>query len=1355
MKTFPLRTVGTAALVLLLSVGLGLSAPAGAPVPDAAALYGKAVREARARPALQSWFAFGETSAELPVFDPGPQQGKLETIPGPWPGHSAVHIFHGALTAKPFNLSADGSTVVFWLRVHDWEKVDRKGYKRSNGGVMAVGSGWYDGWRVIVTPGTGTISLGIGNEGDLRVSVSAPGCLRRDRWQHVAITWDGRAARLFIDGALQSEGPAAIPYTPPTVGPDQLRIGECSYGVGVLDFDIADIGFFEDVLPDDLIRQLGNPTATLAADLSARLKQAAAVRAEGEPDREEALRNRYRALAAIPEGGESEYALGNVRCVARLAIADSFVREKRYDEALRLYGALAENADAPHHYRARAWFAKADTFRKQKLYSRAALEYEAIRDAFTGRDENCRVEAIQRLEDVSGLADGAPYRDVRQRCIERLLRPEPTFFVSPSGDDANSGTHDSPFRTLERARDALRALKAAGPLPVGGVAVVLAGGVYRRDRSFRLGAEDSGTAEAPILYCSASGERAVLRGGRAVTGFEPLSASRGLERIPESARAHVLQADLRAAGVADLGTFHRRGYSHKPDKPAHLELFFRNLPMPLARWPNQTDKLSERFTTVKDVIGEHMDDFVGKDIDRTNGFVYGDPRHKNWMSEPEVWLYGYWARMYAGSYLPVKAIDPDTQQLRIEEPLPPYKGFIKGAPYYAVNVLCELDSPGEWYVDREDGILYFWPPQPIRDGDVLVSELEEPFLELTDVSHVAFRGLTLEAGRFHGAVISGGEDVTLAGCVLRNLGVSGVRIDGGRNHTVVGCDIEYPGAGGVFMKGGDLKTLEPAGHLVENCHIHHFDRWNRGGYQAGVIQDGVGTRVSHCLIHDGPQQALLVSHNDHVLEYSEIHDTCHEVGEMGSYYMYGSRHVLGDRGQLVRFNYWHDLPWNETYKSFAYTGRHALHIDHMNGDITLYGNVFQRCYNKSGVFFSGGPDNTVENNVFIDCSVAINLHDRSWVYEKVNKEPRFVLDGFLADMKVDQPPWSARYPQLQHYPAKAEDLSVFLTGNVVARNIAYECGTFLQGAQKTHDLARIEHNWRAGDPGFRNASSGDFRLESGAPAVVTSGFDPLPVDRIGLYNDPLRATWPVVHPAGHHENILISVSLVNKKHPTCRALPLEAPIVIDGTLTPAEWGGLQIQQAVVLQRDPTDRPTKSLPSYAWLRRDSDFLYIGLRHKVNPDVPLQSADSFWARDMAEVIIEGKQGVGTGGWWLDERPHGPLFYLVGDFQGNFDSISIDELPAERAQRLRRAVEYAADSSEKGIWTCEWKIPLALMCIDPQQTRQCNFNIGVHKLGGNPDLPDGTELTGNDQWTVWSGCHGANWQVWNAGRLILKPE
>jgi hypothetical protein len=73
------------------------------------------------------------------------------------------------------------------------------------------------------------------------------------------------------------------------------------------------------------------------------------------------------------------------------------------------------------------------------------------------------------------------------------------FHVAPSGNDANPGTEDQSFATLERARDEIRRWKAAGPLPAGGITVELSGGVYELSRPFELTTQDSGARETSIV----------------------------------------------------------------------------------------------------------------------------------------------------------------------------------------------------------------------------------------------------------------------------------------------------------------------------------------------------------------------------------------------------------------------------------------------------------------------------------------------------------------------------------------------------------------------------------------------------------------------------------------------------------------------------------------------------------------------------------------------------------------------------------------------------------------------------------------------------------------------------------------
>lgn len=163
-----------------------------------------------------------------------------------------------------------------------------------------------------------------------------------------------------------------------------------------------------------------------------------------------------------------------------------------------------------------------------------------------------------------------------------------SFYVATDGDDLNNdGTAAQPFATLERARDAVRALKQGG-LPAGGVVVWLRGGVYARSATFSLGNDDSGEVDQPVVYRGFPGETVRLTGGRTLDpgAFTPVTSSSPLfAQLEPAAQGKVQQIDLKAQGVTDYGTLVERGFGIKA-KAAALELSFNGQSMTLARWPD-------------------------------------------------------------------------------------------------------------------------------------------------------------------------------------------------------------------------------------------------------------------------------------------------------------------------------------------------------------------------------------------------------------------------------------------------------------------------------------------------------------------------------------------------------------------------------------------------------------------------------------------------------------------------------------------------------------------------------------------------------------------------------------------------
>ncbi|MBM3501261.1 MAG: right-handed parallel beta-helix repeat-containing protein, partial [Armatimonadetes bacterium] len=371
------------------------------------------------------------------------------------------------------------------------------------------------------------------------------------------------------------------------------------------------------------------------------------------------------------------------------------------------------------------------------------------------------------------------------------------LFVAPNGDDSATGRQakpgkNGPFATLERARDEVRKLKAEGGLPTGGVTVELRAGTYELTAPFELTAEDSGAADSPITYEGQKGKEVRLVGGKVLKDWEAVTDESVLERLEPTARGKVYQTDLRALGITDYGSPAGGG----------IELFFDAQPMTLARWPN------EGFVKIVDVLNIEPVDVRGTKGDKGGKFVYDGDRPLRWKTEKDLWLHGYWFWDWSDQRMKVESIDTDQKVIALVPPQHGY-GYRKGQWYYALNALCEIDAPGEWYLDRDTGVLYFYPPSPLGQGDAMVSVA--PNLIVTrEASNVTFRGLLMEGSRDHAGVMFGARGNRVEACTIRNVGGHAVAIQGA-DSGVVGCDIYQTAKGGISLEGGDRNTLTPGG----------------------------------------------------------------------------------------------------------------------------------------------------------------------------------------------------------------------------------------------------------------------------------------------------------------------------------------------------------------------------------------------------------------------------------------------------------------------------------------------------------------------------------------------------------------
>ena len=673
------------------------------------------------------------------------------------------------------------------------------------------------------------------------------------------------------------------------------------------------------------------------------------------------------------------------------------------------------------------------------------------------------------------------------------------FYVATTGNGDWSGTlpdpnpegNDGPFATLERARDAIRTLKQAGPLPVGGLTVWIRSGAYPLAATFELTAEDSGTPEAPIVYRAYQDEKVQLSGSVAIpaAAFEPVSDPAIVARIDNTAHGKVLQVDLKAQGISDYGEVAQPG--------KRMELFFQDRPMTLARWPN------ESFAHIADVMAEETFAIFGITGSRAPRFIYEGDRPARWRAEPDIWLFGYWFWDWAEEYMRVESIDTGQHLINLADPQHHY-GYQAGQRFYALNLLAELDQPGEWYLDRDSGILYFWPPAPLDEGPVVVSMLEEPMITMADVSYVTVRNLLFECTRGTGVEVRGGTHNLIAGCTLRNIGTTAVRIDGGTEHGVVGCDIYEIGETGVSLSGGDRLTLTPGEHFASNNHIHHYGQWKRTCRPA-IQTSGVGNQLTHNLIHDAPHGAIMLSGNEHLIEFNEIYHICQETGDAGGFYM---GRDWTERGNIIRYNFFHHISGPGS------GGSRPVYLDDWASGTTVLGNVFYQA--GRAVFIGGGRDNIVDNNIFVDCSpsVYVDARGKGWASSSFDGTNTVLVDRMEA-VNYRQLPYSTRYPELL---TLYDDDPAEPKGNVIVRNVCVRgtwldmagidraAGVLLDLPPVNPESVTIQDNLVTDDdPGFVDAENMNFQFRADSPVhQQIPGFQQIPFDQIGLYRDEYR-----------------------------------------------------------------------------------------------------------------------------------------------------------------------------------------------------------------------------------------------------------
>ena len=294
------------------------------------------------------------------------------------------------------------------------------------------------------------------------------------------------------------------------------------------------------------------------------------------------------------------------------------------------------------------------------------------------------------------------------------------FYVSPDGSDDWAGSRLRPFATLAAGRDAGRALGEP-------VEVYLRGGRYVLSDTFELDERDSKT-----VYKAFGNEGVLITGGfeAAVKELKAVSDKSVADRLAEEVRGKVVELALPGEGKGgpEKWPLRFRGYAGWP------EVYVGGKAMRLARWPN------EGYARIAKLLDKGSKPRNNEKPDRGGRFVYSEDNPGKWDTDEPVYLGGYWCFKWYDEFVRVESIDPEKKEIQMAAPHQYGLGGPSKGLYFAVNLLEELDQPGEYVYDGKRGKLYLYLPE--EAGDVLqISMLDKPLVRVKGSKEVSFEGI--------------------------------------------------------------------------------------------------------------------------------------------------------------------------------------------------------------------------------------------------------------------------------------------------------------------------------------------------------------------------------------------------------------------------------------------------------------------------------------------------------------------------------------------------------------------------------------------------------------------------------------
>jgi PDZ domain len=459
---------------------------------------------------------------------------------------------------------------------------------------------------------------------------------------------------------------------------------------------------------------------------------------------------------------------------------------------------------------------------------------------------------------------------------------ENCIFASTNGSDQNPGTESRPLKTFEAVQTAVVERKKQTR---GALTVYFRAGTYYLPETVVFTTEHSGQQDAPIAYSPYPGEQVVLSGG---------------------------------SRISTHWTDYRNGIMQTPVPPGtdSEQLFVNGERQILARYPNY------------DSQAKYLNGYAADAVSRERVARWANPKG-GYIHALHQYLWGDQHYIITGKDADGNLTYEGGWQNNRPKPMHSEYRFVE-------NIFEELDSPGEWFLDKEKNILYYYPPAGV-DLNTAVTEVVRlrHLVEFRGTAESPVRWITLRGFDFRHAsrtfmeirepllrsdwriyrggalFFTGAEDCDVTDCTLDQLGGNAVFVNNyNRRVHITGCHIAAAGGNGICFVGdrsavrnalnsyddrhaigdldetpGPLSANYPEDCLVEDCLIYQTGRVEK---QSAPIEIDISKSITvrHASIYDVPRAGINIGDGcfgGHHIDFCDVFDTVKETGDHGSF----------------------------------------------------------------------------------------------------------------------------------------------------------------------------------------------------------------------------------------------------------------------------------------------------------------------------------------------------------------------------------------------------------------------------------------------------------------------------------------